>query len=258
MTKYIVHSIVLLLIITCTSCGNKTNNTRATKANPEPAKIIRKHIPYSGEFDQITNMGSINIVFTIGPCNLEVEGTEQLLSLVQADVDCGILMLSLDAERNQDIHKYQTSRTDLTAYISAPSLRMLAIAGSGSFECHQNIVTDFIHIGSMRNGAIHIDSLECRELKYEVNGTAHDSIAHLNCRENTLLLSSGNGYLTAPDANIGGELTLDDNTSSTILVNGKTSTLVINNQGTGLSQFTGSYTKKTIYQGDKARVVVKP
>lgn len=246
-----------MMVLSCQSNQQKEVKPQESVGNHVDS-LASKHIPFSGEFHQITNMSSINIIYKQGPCSIKVEGPAELVSMVSADVDSDILLLSLASERNQDIIHFQESRSNLTAYVSSPNLRMLAVCGSGAFTCKGLIEAEDVHIGSLRNGPIYIDSLKCNNLKYEINGTGRDSLAHVTCSNDALLMSSAEGYLTISEIAVGGELTFDDNSASTIKAKGKTTSLVIINQGSGLSSFEGEYTKKEIHQGKDAKVEVLP
>lgn len=256
MAKSIISVLIGLIVISCVSCTNQPSAPATGTKESSSVETTIRHIPFSGEFTQITNMGSVNIVYTTGPCDIRVEGPKALVQMVSAEIDCGILLLTVASERNQDIQQYQTIRSDLTAYISSPSLSMLAVCGSGSFISHDLITTEDIHIGTLRNGSILINSLICRNLRYEINGTSRDSIGHLTC-DDALVVSSASGRLTMPDVNASGSLTLDDNVSSEILCKGKTTSLVINNQGRGLISFEGTFSQKNIHQGKDARVIIR-
>lgn len=255
-TKTIMAFLTTSMIAMGVSCVNKPSVPTSQPKEAQSVEMATRHLPFSGDFSQITNMGSINIEYTTGPCDIVIKGPKNLTQLVSAEIDCGILLLSLSSERNQDIHQYQTSRTDLTAYISSPSLSMLAICGSGGFTSHNLISTDDMHIGALSNGPIIIDSLMCKSLRYEINGTSRDSIGHLRCDE-AIIVSSASGRITLPDVNVSGELALDDNSGSQIVCKGKTTSLVINNQGRGLISFEGTYSTKSISQGKNAQVILR-
>ncbi|MBQ2586231.1 MAG: hypothetical protein II570_04830, partial [Bacteroidaceae bacterium] len=66
--------------------------------------IIQRNLPVHNDFFGITNIGSINIEFTEGPCSATVEGDSLLVSSLRYDVDGGLLTLSIPSEENSDIN----------------------------------------------------------------------------------------------------------------------------------------------------------
>lgn len=254
--KYILTACVMLTIIGCTNQPNKPTEKSAPGPKEEKVEIVRQAIPFSGDFSQITNMGSINIVYTPGPCKIEVEGSKHLVGMTNVTVDSGVLMLSMSNERNQDVQVYQGKR-NITAYISCPELRIIAVCGSGDFRAEGKIHTDDMHIGSLSSGTITIDSIECSNLKFEVNATGESTVSYLNVENEFTLISSGHGKFVSDNVNVGGELIMDDIVGSTLSCKGRTSTLTINNSGDGLCEFIGAYKTKEIYQSEKAQVVVR-
>ena len=104
---------------------------------------------------------------------------------------------------------------------------------------------------------ITIDSIECSNLKFEVNATGESTVSYLNVENEFTLISSGHGKFVSDNVNVGGELIMDDIVGSTLSCKGRTSTLTINNSGDGLCEFIGAYKTKEIYQSEKAQVVVR-
>lgn len=254
--KYIIVACVIMTLIGCTSKSGKLAVESGSKPKVEKVETVRRAIPFSGEFSQITNMGSISIVFTPGPCWIEVEGPKHLVEMTNVSVDSGVLMLSMSNERNQDIQVYQGKR-DIVAYISCPELRTIAVCGSGDFRAEGKIHTDDMHIGSLSSGTISIDSIECSSLKFEVNSTGESTVGNLKVENGFTLISSGRGKFSSDDVSVGGELIMDDIVGSTLSCKGSTSILTINNGGDGLCEFIGAYRTKNVYQGEKAQVVVR-
>ena len=247
----------VLLLASCNNNGQKEsqNSTANEPVNEKKDDIIRKSIPFIGDFISINNMGTINIVYTQGPSNIEVEGPKLLVDLVKVTVDSGVLLINMSNERNVEVQAFQGARSNITAYVSSPSLNVIAVCSSGNFTTNK-ITTDKMHIGSLDKGSIKIDSLECDYLKFEVNNIGKSHIGWAKIATDCLLVSSGDGSLDISDIEVNGTLTLDDITNSSIVVNGKTANLEINNQGSGLCEFNGTYKSKSIATGGKATVVV--
>ncbi|MCQ2076160.1 MAG: DUF2807 domain-containing protein [Bacteroidaceae bacterium] len=252
--KYIYLLFYITLLIGCANNRQKNISDNNLTSNIE-TKIVRTVIPFTGDFCHITNMGCINIEFTTGPCGIVVEGPEQLVKIVNASVDCGVLMLSLSHELDQDVQIFQGNH-DITAYISCPQLKTLAIGGIGTFHSSRKILTDDITIGTMSTSNITIDSLECNSLRYEILSKGNCSISNLHTKTDCSIISSDKGKCAFNNIEIEGTLTIDDVVGSNIYCRGKTANLVINNQGDGLCKFEGSFATKSISKGPKAQIEV--
>ena len=253
------YLLIIFLLVSCN--GNRQNQPVANGSeSPTPAaesaNVIRKSMPYVGDFIMVNNMGTVNVVYTQGPSNIEVEGPEMLVNLVKVSVDSGVLIISMSNERNKDVQIFQGNRPNVTAYVSSPNLNMIAVCSGGDFVSKGIISTDKMHIGSLSNGKIVIDSLECDELKFEVNSVGESTIGCARISGDCLILSSGTGKLRVEDIEVGGKLTLDDINNSTLYCKGKTADLEINNQGSGLSEFEGTYLTKNVFEGKDASVII--
>ena len=90
-----------LLLTACSDTGNKSSK-QASKAKEVEQNIIQRNLPVHNDFFGITNIGSINIEFTEGPCSATVEGDSLLVSSLRYDVDGGLLTLSIPSEENSD------------------------------------------------------------------------------------------------------------------------------------------------------------
>ena len=184
-----------LLLTACSDTGNKSSK-QASKAKEVELNIIQRNLPVHNDFFGITNIGSINIEFTEGPCSATVEGDSLLVSSLRYDVDGGLLTLSIPSEENSDINHYETNPR-ITAKISCPELRILSNIGGG------NITLPVLHstkidMGGMGGGSITADSIFCPDFKYQSNSNTKASFKYIEGETATILC-----YGMAPtDANV--------------------------------------------------------
>ncbi len=247
-------------------------DTKSVNAAP----TIRKAIPFVGEFSQITNMGSPNIVFTEGECSIVAEGPEILVNHVKVSVDSGSLIVTLNTENNHDVNMFERSAAGLTLYISAPQLRIVSTCSTGNFTAHGKLkVEDFI-VGTLAQGNIEIDTLECsNSFRYEGKSEANARFGYITVDGTAEVISDGTGNFDA-DMNVNGKLMLNMNGVGNTSVSGKASeveVLAFNQSTANLTMnlsgnlsvsaydqsnvtFSGTYKSKQVHKNSSSNVTI--
>jgi len=197
MKKQIIIPLSLLAIL-C-SCGN--NNQKADTQSkeskaPKAAKITQKQLIITNDFNQITSAGSVNIVYTQGDFNFYVEGDSSLLQHVETDVDSKVLTISIKTDRNSDLNIYEGS-TSVTAYISAPELKCVALCSTGNFESRGTWKENSIQIGVIGSGSFTLDSISCSDFEFQSTGSGNATCKHISATEKTLITCMGQSNVTA-------------------------------------------------------------
>ena len=77
----------------------------------------------TGDFHALSSKGSIDVIFTPGATSVRLEGDDNILELIETEVREGVLVISSRGSFS--------TRTGLTAYISAPTLDGIRVQGSG-------------------------------------------------------------------------------------------------------------------------------
>ena len=76
-TKLFLISLYSLIAL---SCGQKEEtSSHEVDNNKTEVNLIRKPIAFNGTFYSITNLGSINIIYTQGPHSIEFEGDSMMM-----------------------------------------------------------------------------------------------------------------------------------------------------------------------------------
>lgn len=196
MKKQIIIPIALSLLCSCG--GNNTGKKTETKQEKNESKqnIMRAQLNVHGNFNQITSLGGINIVYTQGDYSFEVEGDSIAISHVKADVESGILTLYTSSDNNPELNAYG-NKQNITAYISSPDLKCVALCSTGDFTSHGTWKEQNIELGVIGSGSFNLDSVECDIFKYEATGDGDATFKHINATEDITLTSMGNSDVEA-------------------------------------------------------------
>lgn len=175
--------IPLALSFLC-SCGN--NNAGSNKESKQEKKeskrnIVRQPLRLLGDFTQITSLGGIDIVYTQGSYNCEIEGDSASISHVRADVESGILTMYFTSDNNPEMLCYENKQS-ITAYISTPDLNCVALCSTGNFSTTSKWKQDNIELGIIGTGSFNLDSIECNTFKYEATGDGDATFKHIDSK----------------------------------------------------------------------------
>lgn len=276
---------ISLTLVACTDTknepGNQTGDSEPiyvvdTNGTAEEKTLATKNIPISGEFYQITNIGSSDIVYTDGPCSITAEGPADLLDMVKATVDSGTLTVNLGDDENIDIHQFTGRNSNVTLHISCPELKILALCGSGNFLAEEDIHTSDIHIGTLSTGSIVIHNLFCSgSFKYESSNKGTATFEHIQAGDESKFLLGGEGA-TVADIDITAPLYVDLDNQAPLELSGNASEMEIMGFGHSLGNFsinadkltvsalghtqinlTGNYKSKEITKKEKGNVTIK-
>lgn len=165
-----------LLLSACSGTGSKSTNQETT-VEETITNTIQRILPIHNDFFGITNIGSINIEFTEGPCSVMVEGDSALISTLRYEVDGGLLTLSIPSEENLDINQYETTPR-INAKISCPELRIFSNIGAGNIKLPV-LHSSKIDMGGMGGGSITADSIFCPDFKYQSNSNTKASFKYI-------------------------------------------------------------------------------
>ena len=197
MKKQIIIPIALSLLCSCggNNTGKKTE-TKQEKNTEDSQNIMRTQLNVHGNFNQITSLGGINIIYTQGDYSFEVEGDSIAISHVKADVESGILTLYTSSDNNPELNAYG-NKQNITAYISSPDLKCVALCSTGDFTSHGTWKEQNIELGVIGSGSFNLDSVECDICKHEATGGGDATFKHINATEDITLTSMGNSDVEA-------------------------------------------------------------
>lgn len=244
-----------LTLFACTETKNETGNKAADNEATQKTEDVKSHeskrvetknILISGEFYQITNIGSPNIIFTEGPCSITAEGTPDLLDMVKATVDSGTLTVNLGDDENIDVHQFSSSNNNVTLHISCPELRILALCSSGNFTSESDIHTSDIHIGTLSTGSIVAKNIICSgSFKYESSDKGTAVFEHIQAGGDSKFLLGGEGA-TVADIDITAPLYVDLDSHANLELSGNASELEIMGFGQSHGNFSINADKLTV------------
>lgn len=228
-TRTLITIASISLLAACGKNSNKNSETQDSaivqeqKTEVRKTNIIRKAIIIPHDFSYITNIGSIDIIYSQGDYSIEVEGDSALLEYVNTNFDSNLLTVSIKSDANTD-YNYYGNQNNIKMFISAPELHCISICSTGGFDCDDTLNGDDVQIGVLGTGNIHMKDLKCKSLLIESTGDGDVSIDHL----------------TADVA------TLNSRSSSTFTIDCDVKDFAIINEGKQTINLSGTIEKKTI------------
>lgn len=182
---------VLLLLAACRPATSEQADTpdNIEKEARQERNVIRKRILSAGEFTHITNLGSVDIVYTQGDYHIEAEGDSALLNYLLADFDSGVLTVCMQTDNYSDLHFHGNAK-HVTLYVSCPRLLCVSVCSNGSFESRGTWKAESIQLGMLDEGTLRIDSAECKNVQLQTTGTGTVSVGHIRTDDATLYARS--------------------------------------------------------------------
>lgn len=184
MKKQFVAFALVTLLASCNGgkADQQNNFVSDAKETTKPAnerKTIRKQIPIISNFTNIINIGSIDIIYTVGENSLEAEGDSALLNHVQADFDSNLLTVGIAGDDYAEINRFGKTN-NVKLYVSCPSLQCISVCGNGGFtQKGQWTSAEEIQVGVLGTGSIVLDKVESPSFRLEATAQGPVSIAQL-------------------------------------------------------------------------------
>lgn len=184
MNYRLILSVASLLMLA--ACNNTTQQPQE-QAEQEPSaqqrNIIKKLLPIPQEFSYLTNLGSVDIIYTQGSAySIEVEGDSALLEHLQTNFDSNLLTVALATDSNQDINLYGHTN-DVRMYISCPELKVVSICGNGGFESTSTWQADELQVGVLGTGELMLGEIDCNTFNLQSTDRGNISISHLHASD---------------------------------------------------------------------------
>lgn len=208
----------------------ETQNTQKTEERKQ--NVIRKRISIPFDFSYITNLGSVDIIYTQGSYNIEVEGDSATLNYLNAEFDSNVLTVNLQTDNNTDINLYGNAN-NIKMYVSAPELKCVSICGNGNFESQATWRGENIQLGVLSTGNMKIGKVECTTFDLQSTDIGNIDITDLQAEDATLYSRS----------------------SATINANVNVKNLVVINDGTQKMKLTGKAQSVRIKNPDDVNLV---
>ena len=220
---------ILSILTACNNPVQKPNeqsgddDTSQEKGKDE--KIVRRQLGTLKDFTHLTNLGSVNIIYTQGDYNMEVEGDSVLLQYLTTSFDSNLLTVSMRTDGNRDINLYGNA-SNVTMYLSCPNLKCVSICGNGGFESIGKWSGDDIEVGILSTGTMRLDSIECNTFSMQSTSVSNISITNLKANEATVMTRTNATIDMDVDAE---ELTVLNDGKPTMTLTGRAVNLLIKN-----------------------------
>ena len=191
----ILSSIFLMALSSCETNNKKQNDNSSTESTNTMStrKILKREVPVTMDFYQITNLSAATVVFSNGPFKVYEEGDSALLNNLSYEFDGGVLTIKTPMEANNDMASY-AGNDSLVVHVSCPELKTVALCATGGFVCHDTITTENFQMGGLVMGNIDIDKVVAEKFRYESNGSTKLNLGMVECGE-CVVISTGDGIL---------------------------------------------------------------
>ncbi len=191
----ILSSIFLMALSSCETNNKKQNDNSSTETTNTMStrKILKREVPVTMDFYQITNLSAATVVFSNGPFKVYEEGDSALLNNLSYEFDGGVLTIKTPMEANNDMASY-AGNDSLVVHVSCPELKTVALCATGGFVCHDTITTENFQMGGLVMGNIDIDKVVAEKFRYESNGSTKLNLGMVECGE-CVVISTGDGIL---------------------------------------------------------------
>lgn len=186
--KYITYIIcgACALFFSCRPAtpGKDHSGKESTSIEAKQSKrnIIRQHIAIPSTFTHITNLGSIDIIYTQGDFNIDVEGDSAMLRYLDTTFESNLLTTNIYTDNNPDINLYG-NKSNIKMYISCPDLQCVSICGNGGFTSKGTWDTENIQIGVFGTGTLKLENVQSTTFKLESGETGAIRIKHLQAED---------------------------------------------------------------------------
>ena len=231
---YIITISAILLLGSCDNIPKQVENMvsehkkeNAEKKEPTERKrnIIKQHINIPRDFSYITNLGSIDIIYTQGNFSVEVEGDSATLNFLKTDFDSNLLTVSIQNDGNKDYNFYGNT-SNVKMYVSCPDLKCVSVCGNGSFKSQATWRTEDLQLGVLGSGSMNIENVECTTFSLQSSDIGNISIADLHAEDATIYSRSSAHIDLNVDVN---NLMVLNYGTQTLTLSGKAKNTIIKN-----------------------------
>ncbi len=188
MKKTILFSLVsLFFAISLSSC-----KVEVTNQNEGPVTTSTVN---AKDFNSISIAYPADVVYIPADTfSVTVKASEKARKDLMISVNDGMLELNTSDKQKNSKHYlfYNSHYGDVTVTIKAPTLKYVAIAGSGSFKCDSTITTSTMELVVAGSGEFDINDIRAAYVKASIAGSG-DIDAGLTEVGNTMLKIAGSG-----------------------------------------------------------------
>ena len=166
-----------------------SNSAEQPVQSAKKRNIVKRSISIPQDFSYITNLGSIDIIYTQGNFKVEVEGDSSTLNFLHTDFDSNLLTVSIGNDGNTDYNFYGNT-SNVKMYVSCPDLKCVSICGNGSFESQATWHTEDLQLGVLGTGSLKTGKVECTTFSIQSSDTGPINIGELQAEDATVFSRS--------------------------------------------------------------------
>lgn len=218
----------VLLLGACRHASPQQEGKDASQPNEKVQKkknIIRKSINIPQDFNYLTNLGSIDVIFTQGNYSVEVEGDSATLNYLNTDFDSNLLTVSIQNEGNQDYNFYGNT-SNVLMYVSCPDLQCVSVCGNGGFTSQATWRTENLQLGALGTGSMNIGKVECTTFSLQSTHVGEVNVTDLHAEDAAIYSRSSAHINIHMDVN---NLTILNDGNQAMKLTGKASKTLIKN-----------------------------
>ena len=194
----------IILFAACRQTPSEKNapvkDNASTEAKQPNRNIVKQHIALPSTFTHITNLGSIDIIYTQGDYNIDVEGDSTMLRYLSTTFEGNLFTTTIFTDNNPDINIYG-NKSNVKMYVSCPDLQCVSICGNGGFTSQGRWETTDAQIGVFGTGTLQLDEVLCSSFKLESGDKGPIKIAHLQAEDVSLYARSSANIKVNMDVN---------------------------------------------------------
>lgn len=176
MKKVLVISLLALVVMTMSSClrvklgeNGWSIVNKAGRHNDTPTQVHQvNEVTQMQQFDEIDVAGPFNVILEQGQAaTVRVEGTVDQLASMTIYVKDGDLVIDMKEDMVDSGKFFKGMRV----FVSAPMVRSIEIAGSGSVTAPKVLAVGDMELEVAGSGDITLDGLTCKDLDIEIAGS---------------------------------------------------------------------------------------
>lgn len=181
------HILFFAIISVLYACNSNTDDLHKLQDQQANLKDTTISIPCLGPFIQITSIGNVNIEYSQGEYCLQATGSPELIALLNTSFDSGVLTIGMKNEAAVELSTMR-KKQNIRLSISSPELKSMSICGNGDFKSSGLIKTENFQAGNLGSGNICIDSLDCRNFRFDNNNIGKALFNNVKC--NSAIIST--------------------------------------------------------------------
>ncbi len=189
--RFVITLAALLLLGACRqfSVPKTEEGQDSTAKSEQPAtrelNIIKKHISIPFDFSYITNLGSVDIIYTQGNYSIDAEGDSALLNYLVTEFDSNVLTVNVQTDNSTEFNKFG-GISNIKLYVSAPELKCVSICGNGGFESQATWRTENLQLGVLSIGKMSLGRVECTTFDLQSSDIGDITLTDLHADDATI------------------------------------------------------------------------